>query len=171
MVWNIVASCPEDTLIPLECSIPGGRTTTQDQTGWPVRSWKLGNQNRIDPQPGLILRRCSNFEFVNLTWNHSCPDRRVQNSNFNDIQNLSEVLNTVDCVVSVDTCVPHLALVKGIKTLVLRSLPSEWRFGDGSGSASYPTDLLTVFVQKERGRWDDPVQRVVQELQFPRFED
>lgn len=102
------------------------------------------------------------LEFVNLQYGVECPDRKVANTAIGDIQSTSEIINGLDAVVSVDTCVAHLAATKGVPTLVLRSLPHEWRWGKGE-SEWYPD--VKVYLQSVRGDWTAPVQQVVAALQ------
>jgi hypothetical protein len=102
------------------------------------------------------------IEFVNLQYGVECPDIRVQTPKMDTLQDMSEVMNLCDAVVSVDTCVAHMAATKGIETFVLRSLPGEWRWSITGKSLWYPK--AHVYLQTTRGSWKDPVEKVIADL-------
>jgi hypothetical protein len=69
----------------------------------------------------------------------------------------------LDLVIAVDTAVVHLAGALGKEVWLLNRFESEWRWGHGSTrSVWYPT--MTVFNQRQAGRWDDVIGNVAKRL-------
>ena len=70
--------------------------------------------------------------------------------------NTAGYLLACDHVVTTDTCTAHLAGAIGARTHLLLSAPSEWRWRNDTGTSSwYPS--MTIYRQRESGRWHEPV--------------
>lgn len=70
------------------------------------------------------------------------------------------ILKNLDCVVTTDTAVAHLAGAVGTKVLMVLGKVPDWRWlMEGESSPWYPS--LRLVRQREMGRWDDVMDRVV----------
>jgi tetratricopeptide (TPR) repeat protein len=84
-------------------------------------------------------------------------------SHFQNLGDTAWVIERLDLVISVDTAVAHLAGAMGKSVWILLPHVPDWRWSlDREDSPWYPTARL--FRQRERGKWDEPVQRVIDEL-------
>jgi len=71
------------------------------------------------------------------------------------------ILKHVEGVISTDTSLPHLSLSLGIKTYVLLSSGSEWRWGNDS--TNWYSEAILI-RQKEFGNWSYPVKTLIELL-------
>jgi hypothetical protein len=55
-----------------------------------------------------------------------------------DWSQTAAVLRAMDCVVTTDTAVAHVAATLGVPTLMMVSCYSDWRWGDGEATPWYP---------------------------------
>ncbi len=85
-------------------------------------------------------------------------------SEIGDFADTAAILAQLDLVICVDTSIAHLAGAMGKPCWVL--LPTvglDWRWlRDREDSPWYPS--VRLFRQKEAGKWDDPVERILQAL-------
>jgi ADP-heptose:LPS heptosyltransferase len=71
-----------------------------------------------------------------------------------DLLELSRRIATLDLVITVDTAIANLAGTVGVKTWMLCSMASEWRWFSGrNDSPWYPA--IKIYRQREAGRWGD----------------
>ncbi len=82
---------------------------------------------------------------------------------FQNFKETAEALAKVDCVVTIDTALAHLAGSVGRPTLLLLPHVADWRWGaEGERSDWYPS--VRCFRQKNRGDWKEVIERVRLEL-------
>jgi hypothetical protein len=80
-----------------------------------------------------------------------------------DFLETAAIIANCDLVITSDTSVAHLAGGMGKKTWLLLKKVPEWRWGlEGETSFWYPS--MRLFRQKERGNWDEVMERVAEEL-------
>ena len=81
-----------------------------------------------------------------------------------DFLETAAIIANCDLIITSDTSVAHLAGGMGKNTwLLLQKLP-DWRWGlEGHTTFWYPS--MRLFRQKERGNWNDVMERVAEELQ------
>ena len=73
------------------------------------------------------------------------------------------ILRNLDCVVTTDTAIAHLAGATGTPVAMMLGRVPDWRWLlKGTTSQWYPS--MTLFRQQEIGRWDDVVAEVCQHL-------
>ena len=95
------------------------------------------------------------------------PEMRVINlgEEFEDFADTAGAIENMDLVISVDTCVLHLAGAMGKAVWALIPFEPEWRWMlDRKDSPWYPT--MRLFRQKKRGDWDELFARVAEQLQI-----
>lgn len=69
------------------------------------------------------------------------------------------ILRNLDCVVTTDTAIAHLAGAVGTPVAMILGRVPDWRWlREGSTTPWYPT--MTIFRQSQMGRWDDVVAEV-----------
>jgi ADP-heptose:LPS heptosyltransferase len=80
-----------------------------------------------------------------------------------DFAETAAAIAKLDLVISVDTSVAHLAGALGARVWTLIPEPPEFRWMlDREDSPWYPT--MRLFRQKRAGDWDEPMQRVADDL-------
>jgi hypothetical protein len=91
----------------------------------------------------------------------SCQDQINETWAFLDT---AAIIANCDLVITSDTSVAHLAGGMGKTTWLLLHKVPDWRWGlEGDTTFWYPS--MRLFRQKERGNWDEVMQRVAEELQ------
>jgi hypothetical protein len=82
---------------------------------------------------------------------------------FTDFSDTAAVVAMLDLLITVDTSVAHLAGAMGKAVALLVPFAPDWRWLlDRTDSPWYPS--LRLFRQPATGNWDDPLDRVRQEL-------
>jgi ADP-heptose:LPS heptosyltransferase len=77
-----------------------------------------------------------------------------------DFADTAALLKRMDCLVTVDTAVAHLAGALGVKTYLLISKCPDWRWGtEGEKTALYPS--VTLVRQTEFGDWKGAVEKLL----------
>ena len=77
-----------------------------------------------------------------------------------DLSDTAAVIDSLDLVISTDTCIPHLAAALGKPVLLLLPAHSDWRWmRDIETSPWYPT--MRLIRQKNLGDWSDVVERAL----------
>ncbi|HSZ55527.1 MAG TPA: tetratricopeptide repeat protein [Tepidisphaeraceae bacterium] len=80
-----------------------------------------------------------------------------------DLADTAGLIHHLDLVIAVDTAVAHLAGAMGKPVWLLLPFAPDWRWLlDREDSPWYPT--MRLFRQRARGRWDDPLAQIVNEL-------
>ncbi|HYS63705.1 MAG TPA: tetratricopeptide repeat protein, partial [Paraburkholderia sp.] len=85
-----------------------------------------------------------------------------------DFADTAALIDNLDLVISVDTSVAHLAAAMGKPVWLLNRFAGCWRWlRDRDDSPWYPS--VRLFTQRERGNWDEVLERVAAALQqtFP----
>jgi tetratricopeptide (TPR) repeat protein len=91
----------------------------------------------------------------------SCQDQINDTWDFLDT---AAIIANCDLVITSDTSVAHLAGGMGKTTWLLLKKVPEWRWGlEGDTTFWYPS--MRLFRQRERGNWDEVMERVAEELQ------
>ena len=81
-----------------------------------------------------------------------------------DFLETAAIIANCDLVITSDTSVAHLAGAMGKTTWLLLHKVPDWRWGlEGDTTFWYPS--MRLFRQKERGDWDEVMERVAQALQ------
>ena len=82
-----------------------------------------------------------------------------------DFLETAAIIANCDLVITSDTSVAHLAAGMGKTTWLLLQKVPEWRWGlEGDTTFWYPS--MRLFRQKERGNWDEVMERVTEALQM-----
>jgi tetratricopeptide (TPR) repeat protein len=80
-----------------------------------------------------------------------------------DFAEVAALIANLDCIVTIDTAVAHLAGAMGKRTLVLLNYAPDWRwFSDRADSPWYPT--VKLFRQKQPLDWRSPLAEALAEL-------
>lgn len=79
-----------------------------------------------------------------------------------DLLDTASLIDKLDCVVTTDTVVPHLAGGLGKRTYLLEQWETEWRWGFGETSPWY--DVVHVMRQETRNDWPSAVAKVRERL-------
>jgi len=87
---------------------------------------------------------------------------------FNDLDGLAALISACDVVISVDNATVHLAGALGIDTKVLLPLTGDDRWGLSSVD-SYWYDSITLYRQETRTNWNEPLQRMINDLKDEHF--
>lgn len=140
---------------------------------WKGNSANILEKNRtMDLVNAIPLFKMHHIEFVVIAKEINEYERNILNQyNIKYIGNTIDkedafydtipILKHVEGVISTDTSLPHLSLSLGIKTYVLLSLGSDWRWGNDSTNW-YPEAML--IRQKELGNWSYPVKTLIELL-------
>ena len=89
------------------------------------------------------------------------PDFDKSHGSFMDT---AAIMKNLDLVITADTSIAHLAGGLGVPVWVLLPYEAEWRWMiDRDDSPWYPT--MKLFRQKERGNWEEVLERVKKELE------
>jgi Tfp pilus assembly protein PilF len=77
-----------------------------------------------------------------------------------DFADTAALLKQMDCLITVDTAVAHLAGALGVKTFLLVSRCPDWRWGvKGEKTALYPS--VTLVRQPDYGDWDGVIKKLL----------
>ncbi|MBF0135985.1 MAG: tetratricopeptide repeat protein [Magnetococcales bacterium] len=83
---------------------------------------------------------------------------------FTNFAETASALSLMDLLITIDTSMAHLAGAMGKPVWLLTPFAPDWRWRlYGSDNPWYPT--MTLFRQQQPGRWDQPVQEMVECLQ------
>jgi hypothetical protein len=117
-----------------------------------------------DLKPVLTVEGC---EFICL--HHTEPERRealdagLAICNLPDLAALARKVVELDLVITVDTCVAHLAGACGVPVWVLLSKNADWRWTTTGEVTPWYTSMH-LLRQAEMARWDEPVQDAARRL-------
>ncbi|MBI2419139.1 MAG: tetratricopeptide repeat protein [Ignavibacteriales bacterium] len=80
-----------------------------------------------------------------------------------DFADTASIIAELDCVVSIDTSVAHLAAAMGKPVYLLLAKVPDWRWQGKEDTCDwYPT--MKLFRQQEQGNWETPVKALANEL-------
>ncbi len=116
-----------------------------------------------------LIKENKNIEFYNLQVGHDkkyiiSKTENLKNwfdctDSFNDFADTANFIQNLDCVISVDTSVAHLAGTLGIKTFLLIPYIPEWRWMlDRKDSPWYPS--MTILRQDSSNKWDSSIEKI-----------
>jgi hypothetical protein len=111
--------------------------------------------------PLLSVAGCS---FVSLQLGQSIDGVVDWTGDLTDFSETAALIDGLDLVIAVDTSVAHLAGALGKPVWVLSRFDGCWRWGI-SGDASPWYGSLKLYRQTRRGRWDEVVARVRDDLE------
>lgn len=105
------------------------------------------------------------MKFFSLQRLTSCPDGFFgMRPHLQDWNATAHLLSRLDCVVSVDTAVAHLAGALGVPTCLLIPIHADWRWQEAGevdrGNKTIWYDSVQVFRQREEGDWQGVLDRV-----------
>ena len=83
--------------------------------------------------------------------------------NFKDFSDTASALKSMDAVVTVDTCIVHLAGALGIKTYLLLPYSSDWRWFDDEKTTPWYKSV-EIFKQKNPISWENEINDIVKKL-------
>ena len=113
------------------------------------------NCSLINLQFGDVSREISEVEKYFFNKIHSIRDL----DNFNNIDELSFLINNLDLVITIQNTTAHLSLGLHKKTFLLLPTNSRWHWGvSGEKSVWYPT--AKIFRQSKLNYWEDVLNNV-----------
>ena len=77
-----------------------------------------------------------------------------------DFADTAALLHQMDCLITVDTAVAHLAGALGVKTFMLLPLCPDWRWGV-TGDTTPPYPSMTLVRQQTHGDWSSAIDKVL----------
>lgn len=83
---------------------------------------------------------------------------------FKDFSNTAQALKSMDIVVTVDTCVAHLAGALGVKTYLLIPYAPDWRWFDCTKTTPW-YNSIEIFKQANSISWDNEINNIVEKLE------
>ena len=90
------------------------------------------------------------------------PIKRID-QHIKDFADTAAILRQLDCLITVDTAVAHLAGMLGVKTYLLLPHCPDWRWGTvGEATLWYPS--MTLLRQPSYGDWDSVMANLVSHL-------
>lgn len=103
-------------------------------------------------QDGDIEKMSQNFEIFDFS------------ADLNDFSDTAALIDGLDCVISVDTSVAHLAATMEKPTFILLPFSPDWRWGlDGEQSEWY--DKAVLIRQKGFDDWESVIERLKNKLE------
>jgi hypothetical protein len=135
---------------------------------WACRSGVRNEEDRRIPIAVLApLFGRPNVEW----WSLQVGERATEGKAYCDVvepklesfQDTADVIAALDCVVTVDTAVAHLAGSLGAPTLLALSCAASWRWGLGDSTAWYPT--LCISRQQVPGDWGSVLNTIASVLE------
>lgn len=155
---NAMASIPYRGLrIGIACS--GNPNNSSN----PQRSAPLAAFERLQRHGDLFILQ-NVLEPADAAWLKCHPSVQHPTAGLTDFADTADLLGTMDLVISVDTCIAHLAGALGKPLWLLLPYASEWRWKNRSSTSSpwYPTARL--FRQANQGNWEEVFCRLDEEL-------
>lgn len=129
------------------------------------------NHNRSMELP--VLRELFDLpiQFVNLQLDPTEEENQIIDAckiinpmplvkNFKDT---AGIIRNLDCVITVDTSIAHLSNNLNIKTMILLSVSSDWRWGENSTESFWYPEAELVH-QKNLGDWSQPIDQLKSNL-------
>ena len=83
---------------------------------------------------------------------------------FKDFSDTAKALKAMDVVISVDTCVVHLAGALGVKTYLLIPYAPDWRWFDCTKTTPWYKSV-EIIKQRNSISWDDEIKIILEKLQ------
>ncbi len=100
-----------------------------------------------------------------LNGNEKYPQMINLAKDFQDFSDTAAALKSMDCMVTVDTSVAHLAGALGVKTYLLLPYASDWRwFRDTKTTPWYKS--VEIFKQTDSISWEKPINDILEKLKL-----
>ena len=121
--------------------------------------------NFVCLQRGAIASEIEQITRDSKTAPHQLEILRIADSEKpEDLLEYAAIITNCDLVITTGTTVAHMAAAIGIPTWVLLPKVPDWRWGlEGETTFWYPT--MRLFRQKNRGDWNEVIERVAEALQ------
>lgn len=176
-LWNmslphIVGHLP--AFVPLTAPTPDRSQPTGSRPFRAGVCWASGSGADHYPDRSMPLTALAPlFDLPNVHWQSLQVGERAGDADaFPPIQpadrplvsfaDTADVIATLDCVVTVDTAVCHVAGYLGVPTFLLLRCASDWRWGLADTTSWYPT--MTLVRQPTLGDWRSAVEAVHSQL-------
>lgn len=127
------------------------------------RGGLVDKQRSLRPESLAPLLSVPGCAFVSLQLGQTCPGIADWTAELTDFSQTAALIAGLDLVIAVDTSVAHLAGALGKPVWVLSRFDGCWRWGI-RGDASPWYGSLKLYRQAGRGRWDEVVARVRDDL-------
>ena len=116
-------------------------------------------------EPFLKLKDADYFSLqVNPTMdNYKNYDLKDLGKDFKDFNDTAGAIKNLDIVITVDTSVAHLAGALGVKTFMLLPYCPDWRWFDCDNNTDWYKSVR-IFKQTDPTNWDEPINRIKNEL-------
>ena len=102
-------------------------------------------------------------QFLNCSFKYKFVNCQQEIDDTWDFLDACAIMMNCSLIITSDTVVAHLAAALGRPTWLLLHVDSEWRWGlEGDTTFWYPS--MRLFRQRERGNWNEVMERVVSEL-------
>ena len=88
------------------------------------------------------------------------------NSQWNDFEDTSAIVQNMDLVVSIDTSLIHLAGSMNKKTYLLLSKAADWRWSSEDFNTPKWYENMTIIRQKKGNNWEDVILKLQSELNY-----
>ena len=145
-----------------------------------IFNWKGNNKNtlettrRLDLNIAIPLFKLSNINWIVITKDITYSEMNILNSynvkyygnkidnTSNSFEDSINIIKNVDAVISTDTSLVHLSANLNIKTFVLLSTASEWRWTYDKTTNWYPNSIL--IRQKKFNEWNTVIEELISYL-------
>ena len=115
--------------------------------------------------PFQIINKLSELENIQLysfqLENNDLETDKIINlkDKISDYSDTASLLKSLDCLITIDSSIAHMAGALGVKTYLLLPYTAEWRwFNDNETTPWYKS--ITIFKQKKSSDWDEVIERV-----------
>jgi len=150
---------PSDPLFYAQVYIDGGKD--EPKKGNIGVCWKTESSH-----PSSKTKSCDYMFFDHLRKNYQVsslqigpPALNLNNPDISTFQKTAKVIQSMECVVTIDTSIAHLAGAIGKKTYLMLPFRADWRWGtDRSHPVWY--ENMTIFRQHARGKWEMAFERL-----------
>ena len=138
---------------------------------WHCRNALTGAKRSLELQQLLAALAQTNCQCINLQYGDTRAEVAqlpeglqltdcAEVDNFRDLDGLAALIDSCDCVVSVDNSTAHLAAALGKDTRVLLPYFPDWRWQlEGPSSLWYPS--MRLYRQQQPGQWDEVLAQVL----------
>jgi len=125
-------------------------------------AWQTNADNPLSEVKSVPVRLFSFLCFPNVEFYCLQPDIEVpdwiRSLPIKDLHDTASFIQSMDCVVTVDTVVLHLAGALGKKTFGLLPCDADPRWGEEATTVWYPS--VELFRQPENKQWSTPINNV-----------
>jgi hypothetical protein len=131
-------------------------------------AWKTNADNPLSQIKSIPVElfevfRLPDTDIFCLQPNTECPDW-IRPLPIKDLYDTAQFIYEMNCVISVDTAVLHLAGILGKNTYGLLPFDSDPRWGDSNTTVWYPS--VSLFRQNEHKDWSNAIYQLKSRLEF-----